>query len=156
MKRLTYIGPFLKKIYLHEDFLQLCTFVNKTHKNVKLEWHFSFVILSKLSFNWKNSNNVSTIVHFPISACINISVDNVWQPIPSDADSVLPGHPGGLPEGHRLQPPHPPHPGLWGSAVEGLAQEWTPQCAGPFQVNSALVFFFSAMFNNIIMVNFCF
>lgn len=42
---------------------------------------------------------------------------------PTDADPVLPGQPGELPEGRWLQSPDPPCTGIRGPPVQGPSQE---------------------------------
>lgn len=42
---------------------------------------------------------------------------------PTDADPVLPGQPGELPEGRGLQSPDTPSPGIRGPPVQGPSKE---------------------------------
>lgn len=55
---------------------------------------------------------------------IRLSLDpNLTFLFPTDADPVLPGQPGELPEGRGLQSPDTPSPGIRGPPVQGPSQE---------------------------------
>lgn len=59
-----------------------------------------------------------------ILTIIRLSADpNLTFLFPTDADPVLPGQPGELPEGCWLQSPDPPCPGIRGPSVQGPSQE---------------------------------